>query len=178
MSGSFNVGGFNANVNAQLVNFSGDGSALISANPTATSVYSSGSQSMPTVGQGIASTLYVAFDTVLATSGAGMFSLTNPTRLTAPQAGFYIYSAGISTNTLPYSAGQLTLQVNVNSTTTYAQSAQAGQTSFNPSNSITTILYLNAGDYAQLNVYQSVGGTVTLLGGKSTYLSLALLRAT
>ena len=173
---SFNVGGSNANVNAQQINFT-DGSVMTSATLTYTSVYASGTQDMPNDGP-YATTLYLSFDTVLTAQGAAMYSASYPTRLTAPQSGIYLYSAGAAFEQLPGANGQLTLQANINSSITPAQSAQQGQTSFNPSNSITTTMFLNAGDYVQINVYQSVGGTVTVFGGSSTYMSLALLIGT
>jgi hypothetical protein len=185
---SFNVGGSNANVNAQQINFT-DGTeqdtAATPLNVNATYCYASGVQYMPTADEGQATSLILSFDTdedANASPGlAHMYDPSAPTQLTAPTQGYYIVIAGFSmTAQYTVTGAQIAAQlfktdISGPDTQCFAQQSQTADSTINQSFSISQIIAMDAGDYVYINVYQSCGGTVPVLGGYSTFLSMALL---
>jgi hypothetical protein len=180
------MGGDSVVTNTESIQFT-DGSYQTTAaaplNVNATYVYASGSQNLPTEDEGQASTLVLSFDTDEDSNASpgfpSMYSSETPTVLTAPTQGYYIVVAGFSV-TAQYADGQIAAQLYKNpiaggSAVCFAQQSSTCDPTINQSFCISQIIAMDAGDQVYINVYQSCGGTVPVLGGNSTFLSMALL---
>lgn len=89
---------------------------------------------------------------------------TNASRLTAPKAGVYLIGASFAFAS--GGAGDVAAQINVNGTAVayvYTRSSSANTPSLNPH----TTWALNAGDYAEVQAFQSSGATVNVLAASS-----------
>lgn len=179
------MGGDSVVTNTESIQFT-DGSyqptAAAPLNVNATYVYASGTQNMPTADEGQASSLVLSFDTDEdANASPGfppMYNPATPTVLTAPTQGYYIVIAGFSV-TAQYSEGQIAAQLfktGVVDTQCFAQQSSTSDPTINQSFCISQIIAMDAGDTVYINVYQSCGGTVPVLGGFSTFLSMAMLK--
>jgi hypothetical protein len=182
------MGGDSVLTNTEAVQFT-DGSLQTTAaaplNVNATYIYASGSQNMPTESEGQASSLILSFDTNEDSNASpgfpSMYSSGTPTVLTAPTQGYYIVIAGFSvtaqyTVTGAQIAAQLYKQpILGGSPVCFAQQSSTADSTINQSFCISQIIAMDAGDQVYINVYQSCGGTVPVLGGTSTFLSMALL---
>ena len=152
-------------------------------NVNAAYVYASGTQYMPTADEGQATSLILSFDTnedQNASPGlVPMYDPTKPTVLTAPTQGYYLVIAGFSTTAqFTVSGAQIAAQLfktGTIDTQCFAQQSQTADSTINQSFCISQIIAMDAGDTVYINVYQSCGGTVPVLGGYSTFLSMALL---
>ena len=182
------MGGDNVVTNTESIQFT-DGSFQTTAaaplNVNATYVYASGSQNMPTADEGQASSLILSFDTDEDSNASpgfpSMYSSDTPTVLTAPTQGYYIVMAGFSvTAQYTVTGAQIAAQLFKNpiaggEAECFAQQSSTADSTINQSFNISQIIAMDAGDQVYINVYQSCGGTVPVLGGTSTFLSMALL---
>ena len=187
MTAIHKMGGDSVVTNTQSIQFT-DGSyqptAASALNVNATYVYASGVQYMPTADEGQATSLILSFDTDedanVSPGFPPMYNPDTPTVLTAPTQGYYIVIAGFSVTAQYTVAGaQIAAQLfktDVIDTQCFAQQAQTADSLINQSFSISQIIAMDAGDTVYINVYQSCGGTVPVLGGYSTFLSMALLK--
>ena len=102
----------------------------------------------------------VDFDT------SSFYSSSHPTRLTAPANGIYTVSASFYWDT---GSGGGTRQVyfKVNGAGIYGANAYIASGGFGNAQSLTTTLKLNAGDYVELDIFQSTGGSANSLTGAS-----------
>lgn len=186
MTATHKMGGDSVVTNTLGIQFT-DGTyqstAAAPLNPNATYVYASGTQYMPTADQGQATSLVLSFDTDEdANASPGfppMYNPAMPTVLTAPTQGYYIVVAGFSvTAQYTVTGAQIAAQLfktDVTDTQCFAQQSQTADSTINQSFSISAIIAMDAGDTVYINVYQSCGGTVPVLGGYATFLSMALL---
>jgi hypothetical protein len=181
------MGGDSVITNTEAIQFT-DGSYMPTAasalNVNAAYVYASGTQYMPTADEGQATTLVLSFDTDedsnVSPGFPPMYNPATPTVLTAPTQGYYIVIAGFSvTAQYDFGVGQIAAQLfktDVTDTQCFAQQSSTSDPNINQSFSISAIIAMDAGDTVYINVYQSCGGTVPVLGGYSTFLSMALLK--
>jgi hypothetical protein len=83
----------------------------------------------------------------------------NPSRITAPIAGMYLVTGHIQWT--DNAAGRRLIAIKLNGGTYYAIDDHLSS-SVSQHNSISTVLFLNAGDYVELDVAQSSGGNLNV----------------
>jgi hypothetical protein len=177
---NFNVGGTNANVNADKLNFS-DGTvqdtAATSTNVNAAGAVQKVSQTIPN------SQTYTAitYDTLnfsqQSPGNASMWATGNNTRMTAPQAGIYVITASLMINAPTESefAG-LFIRINGNVATDCAFTGFVASTVDIFALSTSVILQLNAGDYVEAVIYNDTGENITtFVSNNCSQFSAALL---
>lgn len=103
-------------------------------------VWQSGAQSLP-------SGTAISYNSVTYETGANIWDVANPTRLTAPVSGVYIVTADVAAES--DSAGSRTFRVNG---TTAAHNANAPRF-WTGSGSTTALIHMNAGDYVECVVF-------------------------
>ncbi len=117
----------------------------------------------------LANTLVTLEGTEVADTANMHSDTTNPSRLTAPVAGTYIISASVRWDN---AAGDHLLDIEKNATTFLAGNVAGATASFLPTNSVTTVARLAAGDYVEA-VVEASQSTDTFTGGEVTNLSMA-----
>jgi len=118
-------------------------------------VYRSTTQSLP---DGVYTPL--SWDTTLR-DDEGYWDVSNPTRLTAPSDGWYVFTAGFNTSSAPTS---VRTKWQVNGTKILDFNRISGQGS-NDARAHACTEYLNAGDYVEFLAYASDGSAVTGVAG-------------
>jgi hypothetical protein len=103
----------------------------------------------------------LSFDSERYDTGELHSTSTNPSRLTAQQAGKYLITghADFQAN----AAGLRQLQIVLNQVTSLAASSLPAVAAATTRVSVSTIYHLNAGDFVQLWAYQSSGGLLYVL---------------
>ena len=109
-----------------------------------------------TIHTGVATYTPLTFN-VVDTNVGSVYSASQPTRLTAPVAGTYMVTAGISWGNAS-GAGQRVLALRVNDSTFIAESDQPPLSDTTLEQTLATACHLNAGDYVQAVVEQTSGG--------------------
>lgn len=111
-------------------------------------------------------TAVLSYDTTDFNIG-GVFSATQPTRMTAPVAGRYLIIASV--RWYPNASGRRTIALEVNGTAAQIArtnvSAYSTTASLSPEQTAQTIYKLNAGDYVEVWAYQDSGGPLDLMTG-------------
>jgi len=90
----------------------------------------------------------------------GIFKLTSPTRITCNTPGFYSLFGMI--DFAPNSTGARAIVFKKNTTTYYGQNYISSPTGIDTAITNTTAIYLNIGDYIELQVYQTSGASINL----------------
>jgi hypothetical protein len=176
----FNVGGTNANVNADKINFS-DGTvqstAAISENVNAAGAIQKVSQTFPN-SQTYTAITYDTLNFSQQSSGnAPLWATGSNTKMTAPQAGIYVVTASLMVNPPTESefAG-LFLRINGDDTTDTAFTGFVATTTDIFALSTSAVLMLNAGDYVEAVIYNDTGENITsFISNNCSQFSAALL---
>jgi hypothetical protein len=107
----------------------------------------------------------ITFDTV-ETDPSSMFD--GVSKFTAPTAGMYCVTGSVATGGLNTSSGANFLTIIINGEAQYGiQSALLSDSGAAPGACVTAMIFMNEGDYAQLNYFQNSGGAGVAYGSDS-----------